>query len=132
MTQPERGDDGDRGATAAASMVVIALSMVLFVVCANLLIAGWGRGVVRGALDEGARMGARAGAGPAVCEQHVGEAIGQLLGGSLADGISYRCTASDTAVTATAEVTFPGWLPGVPDLTYHTAAQSIREPEVGP
>jgi hypothetical protein len=132
LRRVDRHGEDERGATAAASILVIALSMVVFAVCANLFVAGWGKVAVRGALDEGVRMGARAGAGPAVCERHVADVLGEFLSGSMAEGVAYQCSATDRSVVAAAEVTFPGWLPIVPDMHYQTEAHVTREPQITP
>lgn len=114
---------------AVTSTVAIALSMVLFVLCANVITVAYARGVVRGALDEGARAGARSGASVAECEERVAQVLGQLLGGHMGQGVTYRCCLEDGQVVAGAHAAFPGWLPGVPTVELTLAARSVREPE---
>ena len=63
---------------ALTSTLAIALSMVLFVMCVNVIAVMYARGVVRGALDEGARAGARSGAQVAECEQRVAQVLDEL------------------------------------------------------
>ena len=115
---------------AITSTVAIAMSMVVFVMCANVIAVMYARGVVRGALDEGARAGAASGAQTAECEQRIGQVLDQLLAGQMGDGISYTCDADDDQVVATSHAAFPGWLPGMPTASFQLAAQSVKEPEV--
>jgi hypothetical protein len=119
---------GERGAAAISHTVVIALSMLLFVLCANVIVVVYARGVVRSALDEGVRAGARAAAGVAECQQRVDDVLGQLLGGSMGDGVTARCAETTEAVTALADASFQGWLPGVPAFTFQVAARSAKHP----
>jgi hypothetical protein len=110
-----------------ASTYTIAASLVLFVLLANLIVALYGRGVVRAALDEGVRTGSRAPHGPAQCEQRVAQALSQLLGGDMGDGVAYSCSETVDRVVASATVTFPGWLPGVPDFAFDVGASAVKE-----
>ena len=117
---------------ALTSTVAIALSMVLFVMCVNVIAVMYARGVIRGALDEGARVGARSGAQTAECEQRVAQVLDELLAGHMGQGVRVACTSEDGQVVATAEATFPGWLPGMPTASFQLAARSVNEPEVAP
>ena len=125
------GPVGECGAAAVSHTVAIVASMLIFVLCANVIVALYGRGVVRGALDEGVRAGARTTAGAAQCQAHVDDVLAQLLGGSFGDGVAARCAETTEAVTATADVVFAGWLPGVPDLRFRIAATATRHPHAG-
>lgn len=113
---------------AATTMMVMAMSMITFVVCVNVIVVLYGRGVVRGALDEGARVGARSGGQVADCERRVAQVLDELLGGPIGDGVSYRCAVEGDQVVATADVLIRGWLPGMPDARFQLAARSVREP----
>ena len=117
----------DAGVAAISYTVTIALTMVLFVLCANVIVALYVRGVVRGALDEGARAGSRTLAGAAECQQRAEEAVDQLLAGRMRAGVAIQCAETPTAVTASATATFPGWLPGIPALTFDLGATAVRE-----
>lgn len=114
---------------AVTTTVAVAMSMVLFVMCANVITVMYGRGVVRGALDEGVRVGARSGGLIAECEQRVAQVLDQLLGGHMGQGVSYGCGLDGDQVVAAAEVVFPAWLPGIPDARFDMAARSVKEPE---
>lgn len=117
---------------AITSTVAIAMSMVLFVLCANVIAVMYGRGVVRGALDEGARAGATSGAQVAECERRVAQVLDQLLGGRMGEGVSYTCRTDGSQVVAAADVAFPGWLPGMPTASFRLAARSVTEPGAQP
>lgn len=105
-----------------------ALALVLFTGMANLVVFQYGRGVVRAALDEGVRAGARAPAAASECERRAAGVIGDLLGGRMGDGVVVRCAASADQVQAAADVTFPGWSPMVPGWSFTARAASVREP----
>lgn len=121
---------GDSRGFATMNFVVAAgFSMLFFVLLANLLVVQYGRGVVRMALDEGARHGARFGADAARCEARVGEVLTGLLGGRMGSGVSYRCVTGAGRTMAGAVVTFPAWLPAVPDFRFEMAAVAASERE---
>ena len=128
---PPAAQVGERGAAAISHTLVIAMSMILFVLCANVIVALYGRGVVRGALDEGVRAGARTIAGVAECQQRVDDVLGQLLGGSLGAGVTATCGDAGDRVVATADAAFPGWLPGVPAFRFRIGAAATKHPEAG-
>ena len=117
----------ERGAATIAYTVIVALSMVLFVMCANAVMAVYGRGVVRGALDEGVRFGARPAAGAQVCLHRIEQVLGELLGGSMGDGVNVDCAETEEAVVATADVTFVDWMTGQPLWRFHLSAAALRE-----
>lgn len=116
----------DDGTAAVTYTTVIALSMLLFVLAANVIVVLYGRGVVRGALDEGVRIGSRANVGAAVCEQRVGETLDQLMG-TMREGVAYRCFDDGDAIAAAADIAWPGWLPGVPTLRFTLGARAVSE-----
>lgn len=95
--------------------------------CAWLVTVQYGLGVVRGALDEGARAGAVFGGGEGVCERVASDTLSQLLSGRLG-GSSVTCRQSGTQLVAEATGTFEAWLPGVPDWTFTLRASSAVEP----
>lgn len=118
---------GERGEVVLVSTYTITLSLFLFVMLANVIVAMYGRGVVRAALDEGVRTGSRAPNGIVQCEQRVADALSQLLGGTMGDGVSFACGETADAIVAGATVTFDGWLPLVPDFTFDVGASAVKE-----
>jgi hypothetical protein len=117
----------ERGEVVLASTYTIALSLLLFVMLANVIVAMYGRGVVRAALDEGVRTGSRAPYGAAQCQQRVSEVLAQLLGGAMGDGVTFACEETAGEIVAAATVTFDGWLPLVPDLAFDVGASAVKE-----
>lgn len=108
----------------------IALSMLLFVLALNVVVAWYARGTVRAALDEAVRAAAVADVGgPQACRAHIDRVVGQLLAGPWQRASSWDCTDDGAQVTATATVTVDGWL-GVPDWTWQLDAAATREPRL--
>jgi hypothetical protein len=110
-------------------VVAAGFSMLFFVLLANLLVIQYGRVVVRVALDEGARHGARFGVDAGQCETRVRKVLSGLLAGEMGDRISYGCSKGDALTRATAAVVFPAWLPGIPDFRFQMAAVASSERE---
>lgn len=122
---------GEDGYLTLQYLVVIGFSLVLFTALANLVVFQYARGVVRAAVDEGARAGARTvasvPAAVAACEARAHSARDGLLTGRMADGISLRCSVGSGVVAAHADVLLPGWLPLVPDWRFDESATAMRE-----
>jgi hypothetical protein len=108
-------------------VLAAALSMLVFVTMANFIVFLYARGVVRAAVDEGARTGGRSGATTRDCEARASEVLGDLLGGALGDEVRLRCSHAADAMHADAIVTLHGWLPVVPDWTFTLGARSAKE-----
>lgn len=124
----ETGLGSDRGFITAQYLLVIAFTLFLLTSFLNVLVFQYGRGVVRGALDAGARAGSPAGAGVAECDAAVDRYLDQLLGGSMGDSVEPVCAevGGFMVVTAT-DITFPGWTPLVPDWTFSLEARAVKE-----
>jgi len=123
--------DDERGLLSIQFVLATGLSLVLFVMLANLIVYQYGRGVVRAALDEGTRRGSRASSDPIEsCNTAVLGVLGDLAGGSLGRQVAFAgCSATDAHVEASAAVTFQGWLPTVPDWSFTARARAVRERE---
>jgi hypothetical protein len=115
--------------TTAQYVAATGFSLVAFVMMANFIVFLYARGVVRAAVDEGARAGGRVGAGTAECEARAGDVLGDLLGGPLGAGVNVACSErGDDVMRARADVVLSGWLPGViPDWSFTIEAQSVKE-----
>ena len=85
--------------------------LVVFVGLANLVVDLYARGVVRAAVDEGAREGAAVDAGAVECEQRATDVVHTLLGGPMGRSIELECREEGTRMTAVARVDLPSWLP---------------------
>lgn len=128
MGQWMRDAGGEDGSTVVMAVATIAASMLVFVLLANALVVLYGRGVVRAALDEGVRAGANVGAGAEECQRRAEDAVADLLGGALGDGVTLACEETPERITAQADAVFQGWLPGVPAWHFQLGADSTREP----
>jgi len=119
---------GEEGMTTVQYVAATAFSLIAFVMLANFIVFLYARGVVRAAVDEGARAGSRFGATSAECDSRARDVLGDLLAGRLGSDVSVRCESTDDAVHARAQVTLRGWLPVlVPDWTFAFDARSVRE-----
>lgn len=108
-------------------VVAVGFSMLFFVLLANLLVVQYGRAVIRVALDEGVRHGARFGVEPTQCEARVSKVVDGLLAREMRSGVFYRCVEGGGQSRARAVVVFPSWLPGVPDFAFEMAATAPSE-----
>lgn len=117
----------DGGFVTVASVAVTGLSLLFVVALVNIVVFQYGRGVVRAALDEGVRAGARATAGVGECEARAGDVLADLLGGAMGAGVQLACTDDGAVLRAAADVTFVGWLPAVPDWRFTAEATAVRE-----
>ena len=124
---PSRCSDAPDGFATMGFVVAVGFSMLFFVLLANLMAVQFGRGVVRVALDEGARHGARYGAADTACENRIREVLGDLLGGEMGSGVSYRCAGNSNRTGASAQVVFPAWIPGIPEFRFQMAATAAAE-----
>lgn len=104
-------EPGERGFATVQLVMASALALVLLTLLANVLVNLYARAAIRGALDEGARAGALADAGPLECESRAGSAMRSLLGGPLGDGVHVTCEQAGEWMLATADVRLPSWTP---------------------
>lgn len=110
---------------------VIATSLVLFTLVANVVLVQYARAVVRTALDDGVRAGARvttsAEEAELACERAAEAARRDLLGGRLGEDIRIDCVPDAEAVRAEASSRFASWFPAFPDWTLTDRAVATRE-----
>jgi hypothetical protein len=129
MADQWRSDD-ESGMTTAQYVAATAFSLLAFVMLANFIVFLYARGVVRAAVDEGARAGGRVGAGASECESRADDVLGDLLGGALGAGVQVECREDqgEEVVRARAQVVLRGWIPGLtPDWSFTLEAQSVKE-----
>lgn len=122
-----RNEDGHATVT---YMLAIGISLMVFVSMVNLLLFVYARGVIRAAVDEGVRAGSFADAGVNQCEARAGDALSDLLGGSLGDGVSVSCADSGVEMVATADVTLDSPIPGFASWSFVLEARAVKEPEL--
>jgi len=115
------------GFVTAQFVVVIALSLVFFVMVCNAIVYMYGRGVVRAALEEGVRAASPAGSSITACQRAAGDTMQSLLGGRMGTQVRITCALTGDEVRATAVGRFEGWLPGVPDFPFRNEATAVRE-----
>lgn len=117
----------ESGSAAPAYVFAVGLSLIFFVLLVQFVVWQYGRGVVRAALDEGARVGAPAEADVGDCEMRAVNVLTDLLGGAMGDEVAVRCTQAGSQVVAEATVTFRAWLPPSPDWSFRVAASARKE-----
>jgi hypothetical protein len=116
--------------TTAQYVAATAFSLLAFVMLANFIVFLYARGVVRAAVDEGARAGGRFGAGEAECETRAADVLGDLLGGALGSDVQISCYEAwgEQVMRVQASVVLHGWIPGLtPDWSFTLEAQSVKE-----
>lgn len=107
----------------------MALSLVVIVLVAEVMVVTWGRGAVRSALDEAVRAGARVSDAQGTCRQRAETALDDLLSGELRAGVApVACADDGETVVARTTTAFPAWLPGMSPWTGAQAATAAREP----
>lgn len=94
---------------------------------ANFIVDQYIRGVVRNAVDEGARAGAQIGAAPNACQTRAQQVMSNLASGPLGHSISVACTTNGNEVIATGHASLTGWLPAVPTWTFTVEGISVAE-----
>jgi hypothetical protein len=104
-----------------------ALSLVLLVLVANLLVDLYARGAIRDALDEGVRAAAPVDATSAACEARAHEVLDALVRGPVAR-VDVHCAQDGAWVRADARVALESWLPMlVPAWRMELHAEALRE-----
>jgi hypothetical protein len=121
------GPGDERGFASIQYVVAATFALWFFAVLANLIVVQYAVGVVRLAIDEGARAGAVAGSGVADCRQAVAAALADLLGGPYGEGVAVECSEEPGWMRVSARARFAGFVPPVPDLTFGLEAGAARE-----
>ena len=120
----------EQGVTSVQFLLAGALSLILFLVFANLIVVQYGRGAIRSALDQGARVGAVTGA-LSGCESRIEAVLGQLLGGDMGESAQIHCEVIGDLVVAHGSAVFPSWTPFTSDFVVDLSAQATLEPNRG-
>lgn len=108
-------------------VAVVAFSLLLLVMLANLIVIQYGRGVLRAAAEEGAQTGSRLFAGVVECELRASEVIAAGLGGPMGDGVAVSCTTGSGTIVATVTYSFEPWLPLVPVFSGSEESVAVKE-----
>lgn len=126
--EPRRLTGASEGGFATISHVAAAgLALYVFALLANFVVMQYAAGVVRAAVDEGARQGALLGGSPEACEERAAEVLGGLLGGPYGADIGISCTAEGGWVEARAEGTVAGFVPPIPDVAVRLGGGAAGE-----
>jgi hypothetical protein len=116
----------ERGFTTIEYVMATALSLLLFLIAANLLVDVYERGALRDALDEGVRAGVPIGANAQRCETAARAVINSVAPSLHPDELS--CAFEGTRVVARAHVSLPSWLPMlIPPWHLDLRSQAVRE-----
>lgn len=113
-------------------VLAASFAMIFFAILANFVVVQYASGAVRAALDEGVRNGSRADAGVAVCLATIDDILDSVLGGPYGEEVSATCQDAGDVMVASAQATFRGFAPLVPDLTIGFEAVAAREQFVQP
>jgi len=113
--------------TTLQHVLATGLTLVVFVMLANVVVDLYARGAVRAAVDEAARAGARVDATPAECAARADDVLAGLVGARLRSGIAISCTETSSRVSARADVRLAGWLAFVPDWSFSIVGTSVKE-----
>jgi len=104
-----------------------ALSLLVFVALANLVVDLYARGVVRAAVDEGARAGAALDTSPEDCERRARDVLANLLSGSAGRSVRVTCREVGGSMHAEAQVALPSWIPGMPSWSFSVSGSVVEE-----
>jgi hypothetical protein len=102
------------------------LTLLFLMLLANLLVDLYARGVVREAMDEGARAAVPVDAVAGACERRSAEVLGGLLRGPIGDGVSVTCDIGAQHASAHASVTLRSWMPALVPAWHFTVDASAR------
>ena len=116
----------ERGVTSVQFLLASGLTLLLFLALANLVVVQYGRGALRSALDQGARVGAVS-SSIAQCEQRVEDVLDQLLGGRMGDDVVVSCDVGPGVASAVGKARFVSWTPFTPDFLVEMTALATRE-----
>lgn len=116
----------EQGLATVQFVLASVLALALFVVFANVVVVQYGRGVLRSALEQGARAGSVSGV--AVCEQVANVVVGDLLGGRMSEGLVVSCELADGAIVASGSATFESWTPLTSDFDISETSRATVEP----
>ena len=111
--------------------MAVLISMLVLVAITNLIVFEYGQGVVRSAVGQGVREGARTATPVASCQAAAQLVITDLLGGregSMGAGVSIACTQAGGRLDATAMGRFKAWLKPMPGWSFSSTATAAVEP----
>lgn len=121
-----KGRRSDTGFVSVEFLVAVCFSLLFMVYLSNFILIQYGRGLMRAAVDEGARAGARVTDNPVGnCEVRIADVLDGM--GGLGRDITYSCSVVGEQMQATAVAAFQPWVPGVPTISSEATAYSVKE-----
>lgn len=117
----------DVGAAMVELVLASAIVMILVVAIMQVIVFQYGKGAVHAALDEAARSAARSSTSVETCQARAADALADLLGGPMGQGVAVTCTESAGRVTVSADVHFDGWFGSLSDYDATLTASASRE-----
>lgn len=124
---PPAPEDRERGATTVALVVATGVVLMVVVAVMQVIVFQYGKGTVRAALDEAARAGARSTTSIDTCQTAAARVLGDLLGGTMGNGVSVSCADDGNRIIVTAVVHFDGWFGAVADYDATLSASAAKE-----
>jgi hypothetical protein len=135
----KRGTSGDiiqsgeqAGFVSIEMVVAFAFSLLILTTLTNLILVQYGRGILRAAVDESARAGARIidndptnANSMAKCKQRQDDVLKGI--GKLASVTASSCKVVNGQVQSSVTASFDGWLPGIPTFSDTATAISVKE-----
>jgi hypothetical protein len=103
------------------------MALLVFLALANLVVVQYGRGALRSALEQGARVGAVSGS-LVECEARARDVLAELMGGRMSEGLALACATDGERVVAEASVTFESWTVLAPDFDVSMSSEAVVEP----
>lgn len=123
---------GESGLASVEFLMAIGFSFLLVAAATNVVLIQYGRGIIRAAADESARVGARVvdddngdATALANCRQRQADTLEGL--GRLGTVTASDCQIVNGQVQTTVTASFKGWLPGMPDITSTATGTSVKE-----
>ena len=116
----------EEGVSSVQFLAASAMALLFFVLVANLVVVQYGRGAVRSALEQGARIGTVS--GPSSCLETVDGVLADLLGGEMSRDLDFRCQREGAEIVAAASGWFRSWTPLSPDFSVEIAVRARSEP----
>lgn len=107
-------------------LLASALALLLFLAIANLVVVQYGRGVLRSAVEQGARSGSVS-RSILACEDKAHEVVDQLLGGRMSDDLEIGCLVSGGMMVASGTATFESWTPMTRDFVVDLEGRAALE-----
>jgi len=117
----------ERGFTTTQYVTAVAMSLVTFVMLANVVVDRYQQGALRAAADEGARAGADLDAGARDCEQRGHDVLVSLLGEPRARSVKLSCRVVDGSMRARLRARLASWFPLVPDWDVALTGSAPKE-----